>query len=249
MITLLFCLIAYAAPASSDRVQIKEVFGAREVKVLLNNKEKTLFVGDELFLGNTVETKAKQIVVLEGFDRSQWKVAPETTLKLEKRLSEKKTISYWVFNLVKGNLFGQVTPQPDKDGFRQKVITKNAALGIRGTKYLLSSDQNSELDVLEGSVWWGTSPEFEANSYVEVKAGEHSEVQNKEVKKPVPSSLNGDDLLNKYHFVLSQADIEETAKANVKSPNDCRVHAQGWKSKDGTNRGECFRASPKDLED
>lgn len=243
--TIFSSTFAVAAPSASDRIEIREVFGPKEVKVLINNKEKILYVGDEVFLGNTIETKAKQIVQLEAFDKSQWKVAPETTLKLEKRLAEKKTLSYWVFGLVKGYLWGKVTPHPDKEGFRQKIITKSAAMGIRGTEYLLAGDQNSEVDVLEGKVWWGSSDGFEEGTYQEVKAGEHAEAIAREIKKPVPSTLKGNDLLNKYHLVLSEADLAEAAKMNERSPEDCHVRAEGWKSKDGTSRGKCYRADPK----
>lgn len=249
MIFLFFAFLAFAAPTASDRIQIKEVFGAKEVRVLINNKENIRYVGDELFLGNVIETKPKQIVLLESFDKSQWKVAPETTLKLEKRLAEKKTLSYWVFGLVKGYLWGKVTPNTDKEGYRLKIKTKSAAIGIRGTEYLLAGNDNSELDVLEGTVWWGKSENFEPNSYVEVKAGEHAEMVNGEIVKPAATTLKGDDLLLKYRLVLSKDDLDKAEKENERSPEDCRAMGQGWKSKAGTNRGECYRASPKDAED
>ena len=236
--------IAWALPSTSDRISIDNVVGPSAVKIIRRTgKEEQKSVGDELFLGDTIETTAKQIVSLQSYDGSVWKIAPETSIKLESRQPESNNFSYWIFSMVKGSLWGKVNPGSDKESYKVKIKTKTAAIGIRGTEYLMQgNDAEAEVDVLEGKVWWGPSEKFEPGSFIEVKAGEHAELRNKTISKPIPTIQKGQDLLRKYRLALDED--RKTANGEVQgvsSIEDCHHRGMGWKNKNGSRLGECYR--------
>ncbi|MGZ3653631.1 MAG: FecR domain-containing protein [Bdellovibrionota bacterium] len=233
---------AIAAPALSDRIQISEVVGPKDVKVVraVGGKEVTLHNGEDLFVGDTLSVAPKQIVGITAYDGSQWKLAPGTVFKAEARKADKATQSFWAFQLIKGSMWGKVKKEAEpKDGFRLKVRTKTAALGIRGTEYLLEGDDTrSGMDVLEGTVWWGNDPAFAPGTYQEITAGHHGEVGVdgkvvvSDTKEDVPA------LKKKYGLTIS-ADAQSGAAA-AGTTAQCLALGKGWKSKDGSSQGECM---------
>ncbi len=235
-------LSAMAAPEISNRIQLEKVHGPREVSVIraVGNKAETVGAGSVLFVGDTVVTSAGQIVELSAYDGSAWKIAPRTRLKLEARTPDKKSLSYWTFQLVTGSMWGQVPKDPSAgDSFRLKVKTKSAAMGIRGTEYLLGGDEKlSTLDVLEGTVWWGKSAEFAEGTYKEVHAGEHAEMgTGGEIQ--VRSSASDKSTLAK-HYGLGPSQAETDPKASA-TREECFSKGMGWRSRDGLPLGECYR--------
>jgi ferric-dicitrate binding protein FerR (iron transport regulator) len=202
--------IAFAAPpAASDRLTIKETAGPRDVKVLRQGSEaKSELVQPqgEVFVGDVVVSGERQVVTLEAFDGSVWKIAPSSRLKVEARVPQKKNFFHWTFGLHRGSMWGAVKSRPEADGFRLKVKTRNAAMGIRGTEYLIESKEDkTELDVLEGIVWFGNASGFEPGTYVEVRAGQHAEIGKDGVPQPpVPSVLRGTALAEKYGLGVSR---------------------------------------------
>lgn len=242
-----FASISWAAsgPQASDRILIKQILGSESVKVIKKKVEKKLKAGEELALGDEIITEAKQIAVLQGYDGSQWKVAPNSSLKLEKLNPDKNNYSYWVFQMAKGSLWGKVQPAADKEGYRLKLKTKNAAMGIRGTEYLVADNElQAELDVLEGKVWWGTSDNFEPGTFTEVKAGEHAEIKGKERSAPVPTKEKGNALLELYHLFWDEK--EHQAEETGTTPRSCRDKGMGWRMKDG--KPECFVQTKDDVD-
>jgi hypothetical protein len=240
-------LLAFAAPpTASDRLVLKDTFGSPELKVLRQGSEKkaeTVTKGAELFVGDIVETVARQVVSLESFDGSVWKLAPNTKLKLEARVPQKKDFFHWTFAMQQGAMWGKVLPRKDAEGFRLKVKTRNAAMGIRGTEYRLETKEDfTGLDVLEGVVWFGNASGFEPGTYVEVKAGEHAEIGGDgKPKASAMSTAKGATLTEKYGLSEKLPSmLSETVENAPNSPEDCRVRGEGWASKTGaTNRGEC----------
>lgn len=234
--------LAQAAPELSDRIRVEKVHGPKEVQVIrsVGNKEESATAGDMLFIGDTVITAPGQIVQLSAFDKSSWAVAPNSRLKLESRKPDSKSLFYWTFNLVKGAMWGEVPKaETAKDGFRLKVKTKYAAMGIRGTEYLLGGDESlSTLEVLEGTVWWGKSADFAEGSYKEVKAGQHAEM-GPDGKVTVHSSSGDKAALAKlYGVVPGQNGGSPAAKQSTRE--ECSAQGLGWKSGNGSNKGECF---------
>lgn len=238
MIALLFVAAAFAAPQLSDRIQVTKVFGPPDVHVKLGmgGKEKVLHASDDLFVGDEVTVLPKQVVSLAAFDGSTWRLAPGTHFTAEARKPDKVNLSYWSFGLAQGAMWGKVTKDADaKEGFRLKVRTKTAALGIRGTEYLLETDsERSAIDVIEGTVWWGTDPLFAAGTYQMISAGHHGEigadghVNVSESKGDLPK------LLRDYGIGLP-----DDAKKATGSAADCLALGKGWRSDNGSSVGEC----------
>ncbi len=238
---LLLPLTSLAAPEISNRILLEKVHGPKDVSVIraAGNKSETLGVGDALFEGDTIITAVGQIVELSAYDHSTWKIAPKTRLKLESRKPEKKTLFYWTFQLVAGSMWGEVPKvQGGGDSFRLKVKTKTAALGIRGTEYLLGGDEKlSTLDVLEGTVWWGKNAEFAEGTYKEVHAGEHAEM-GLDGKIQVNKSTGDKSALAKQYGLVPE-DNKTTSKPSA-TRDECMQKGKGWRSINGSSLGECF---------
>ena len=96
-----------AAEDLSNQIRIVEVAGAvKEVKVIraVGKKEAPLRSGEILFVGDEVQVAPRQVVVLQAYDGSQWKLAPETQFRIESRKPDPKTFAYWTFQLTKGSM-------------------------------------------------------------------------------------------------------------------------------------------------
>lgn len=242
---LAFATTAWAGPDFSDRLQLEKVYGPKEVKVVRAAGARETYVGqgDAVFVGDEIHTAAGQIVELSAWDKSAWKIAPLSRLRLESRKPDKKSLFYWTMDLVRGNMWGKVTKEgsSDKDAFRLKVKTRFATMGVRGTEYLVGGDEKlSTLDVLEGAVWWGKDPAFAAGTYKEVRAGQHAEM-GADGKVTLHSSEGDVPALAKRYGVVPG---ENGADApSVKEPPAtkelCKAKGRGWKATDGSNLGEC----------
>lgn len=236
---------AFAAPEASDRIQITKVSGPQEVKVIrgAGAKEEILGEGGNLFMGDEVQTAKQQIVALSAFDGTQWKIAPNTRLKLEARKPQKSNFFFWVLQIAQGSMWGEVPKSGDplKEGeFRLKVHTKTAALGIRGTEYLTESDGNrSSLDVLEGMVLFGPSLDFGPGSYQEVKAGQHAEIGPDGKITVEPSKGDAAALVARYRLAANASGDSSVVVSNTGSPEECRIRGKGWKSSNGSKLGTC----------
>ncbi|HEY8278711.1 MAG TPA: FecR family protein [Bdellovibrionota bacterium] len=239
-------LPAAAAPETSDRLRISEVNGPKEVKVVraVGAREEYAGAGTLLFVGDEIITASGQIVGVESYDGSKWKIAPNTKLKLEARKPEKESYSFWVLNVFAGALWGEVPKSTDgKNGMRLKIHTKNAAMGIRGTEYLLEGDdKHSAIDVLEGTVWWGKSIDFAPGTYREVSAGEHAEMT-ADGKISVSKSEGDKGALAVRYGVavpgpISEGDAKPVPKKS-QSTGDCWAKGKGWKDPDGSKLGDC----------
>jgi hypothetical protein len=236
---------AVAAPALSDRVEIQELTGPKELRVIrgAGAREQSLAVGEILFVGDEVITAKGQIATLGAYDGLKWKVAPETRLKLEARKPEKQSFFYWVVRIASGSVWGQVPKsKDDKDSFRLKVVTKSAALGIRGTEYLLDGDeQRSRIDVLEGTVWWGPSPDFPPGSFRKISAGQHAELGADGKFSQGKSDPDKGALLASYRLGEPGAGAGkgDEGERRAGSPDECRALGKGWKSSNGSKEGEC----------
>jgi hypothetical protein len=243
LLVVFYCVPAVAAPELSDRIRVEKVHGPQDLRVIraAGNKEEIVGTGDMLYVGDQVITAPGQVVMLSAFDKSSWAVAPGSRLKLESRKPDAKSLFFWTFNLSSGAMWGEVPKAENaKEGFRLKVKTKFAAMGIRGTEYLLGGDEKlSTLEVLEGTVWWGKSADFAEGSYKEVKAGQHAEMGS-DGKITVHSS-SGDkaELAKRYGVVPGAASGAPEAKKHS-TLEECTAKGKGWKSGDGSRLGECF---------
>jgi hypothetical protein len=133
-------------------------------------------------------------------------------------------------------MWGKVKKEADvKEGFRLKVRTKMAALGIRGTEYLLEGDEtHSGIDVLEGTVWWGTDPNFTPGSFKAISAGSHGEIGAGGQVTVTETKGDSAKLLHAYGLDLGEEIREAPATAA-----DCLARGKGWRSDNGSSVGEC----------
>ena len=238
--SLVLTALALAGPDTSDRIQVTKVLGPPEVhlkrKISGKLSDEIVHVGDDLLAGDEVTVADRQVVTLAAFDGSQWKLAPNTRFTAEARKPDKVNLAYWSFEISKGAMWGKVTKNPvEKDGFRLKVRTKTAALGIRGTEYLIDGDEKrSGVDVLEGSVWWGTDPNFAPGTYKVIAAGSHGEVG--PGGRILITETKGDaaKLVKDYGIELS-----DDAKKSTGTAAECLARGKGWRSENGSSLGEC----------
>ena len=230
----LFAAVAFAGPATSDRIQVTKVLGPPDVQVKRRSGNQIVHVGDDLIEGDEVTVAERQLVSLAGYDGSLWKLAPGTRFVAEARKSDKATSAYWSFAVTKGAMWGKVTKNIEvKDGFRLKVRTKAAALGIRGTEYVLDGGEN-HVDVLEGTVWWGTDLNFAAGTYKAITAGSHGEVGEGGHITVIESKGDAAKILHDYRIELA-----EEAKKTPGTAAECLARGKGWRSENGSSVGEC----------
>lgn len=159
---------------SADQITVANIFGNRDLHVVRDGKVEKEKVrrGAVLAAGDEVGTDATQIVTLESEDGSKWKVAPSTRLKLEKSSGDS---GIRLLSLLRGAMWGLAPAAGEKDKLKLKIRTTNAAMGVRGTEYLIEDRPDfSAIDVLKGEVWWGSSPDFPEGSFILVKAGQRS---------------------------------------------------------------------------
>jgi ferric-dicitrate binding protein FerR (iron transport regulator) len=162
---------------SSDAIEIHEIFGDPQIKLIkaISRREIKANVGDFLLPGDEIETGVKQIVALTAADGSKWKIAPNTRFKIQDK--SKIDGSPRLLSLIRGSMWGQAVGDEKRDGFKLKIQLKGAALGVRGTEYLIETrDEFSAVDVLKGEVLWGKDVSFRKGSYVIVKAGNRAEL-------------------------------------------------------------------------
>ncbi len=241
LVALLPAVSARAAPDFSDRLQLEKIHGPKEVKVIraAGAREQFLSQGDSVFVGDEIQSAAGQIVELSAWDKSAWKIAPLSRLKIESRKPDRKSLFYWTMNLLQGGMWGKVTKDAkEKDGFRLKVKTRYSSMGIRGTEYLVSGNESlSSLDVIEGVVWWGKNVEFPPGSYKEVRAGQHAEM-GPEGKVVLHGSKGDLAALAKAYGVVPGEDGIGPQEIHF-TKEQCRDQGKGWKATDGSNMGEC----------
>lgn len=116
-----------------------------EGKVLINVKT-TAKVGDSLNEFDIIEAIGKKSLVDLKF-----KSGHLIRLRSGKTVIKKMNNNETVFKLIKGKIFSFVNSLGKKQKF--KVETKHASLGVRGTMFMTSVDENkSYLCVCEGSV-------------------------------------------------------------------------------------------------
>ena len=135
MLTLLFSFSIYAVD-----FKVKRMSG----KIFVNTKKITK--STLLKVGDTIQAKGKKSFIQIQNDLGSSFLIKNGTMKLVKFESDESVI-----NLVKGKFFHYFDKEIGKGKFRVK--TKHAVMGVRGTKYMIeSNDKYDYLCVCEGSV-------------------------------------------------------------------------------------------------
>lgn len=156
-VVLLFALTSFQLQASEDEVA-KAIVVRGEVKVTLPSGDViALEEGQWLPQGASIETAQRSFAKFLFIDRSQMNLAPNSEMTIES-FSETDP---GMISLMKGRLRSQVTrnymdtAKDDESDSKLFIKTKNAAMGIRGTDFLVTHNpaQNSTgLVTFTGSV-------------------------------------------------------------------------------------------------
>ncbi|NUM87710.1 MAG: FecR domain-containing protein [Bdellovibrionales bacterium] len=226
-------------PTASNRVRIGGIQGAREVAFVSYRKpgvERKAQLGDELYVGDEVRTGPRMRVDLVQYDGSVLRLGPDTQIKLEARIPQKREQATWVLGLAKGVIRGLVEKASSDP--KLKIKTKIAAMAVRGTDFLLShAESGSKIYVLDGVTWFGHDPEFAEGTYKEIKAREWGEItREKNLPQTGPIPHDGTPLIAE----LELGDLEPAKKEPGETAEDCRRRGKGWRQIPGSPRGLCF---------
>jgi hypothetical protein len=191
------CALAFA---EGKKVAVVKIIRG-EVDVLTLGKTSRLKVDDWVEDGATVKTAEKSFAKLIFIDKSQMNVGPNSEMKIEKFQGNDSG----VIDLVKGQIRSQVTKDylqmKDKDKSKMFIKTPNAVMGIRGTEFLITTNQkNTAVFLFEGAVVLnridprsaGSSAALEAmvNQGVRMAPGEFSVVQENRPQPTIPARMN-----------------------------------------------------------
>ncbi len=172
-----------------------------QVEVMSTGKNTRLKLDDWVEEGSIIKTADKSFVKLVFTDKSQMNLGPSSEMRIEKFNGKEAG----VIDIVKGKVRSQVTKdylQMD-DTSKSKLFIKsnNAAMGVRGTDFLVSTNGNNTAVILfEGEVVFNNLPEgqnFSNNDLdeivdrgVPVRPGEFSVVESDRPWPTVPAVLN-----------------------------------------------------------
>ncbi len=139
IVVTLFSLF-FMATAFAAQFEIKKISG----KVTINSKIATL--ASQIKEGDIVEAIGKKSFIFFKND-----LGSNFLVKNGKMIIEKVSKSESVINLLQGKFFHYLNKKEKKGTFKLK--TKNAVMGVRGTKYMVeTSSQVDYLCVCEGAV-------------------------------------------------------------------------------------------------
>ena len=154
LFTILLCLLNFSVFAK----EIKVVYAKGNVKIfdIEGNKSKAL-KGMIVKEGELISTAKSSFVILKIEGHSVHRVEEETTLRIDElpyNFEDSEELEQGGNLYLKvGTIFSEVIKKSDNDSLTIK--TKNTTMGVRGTKFMVSSggeNQNTWLSVDEGEV-------------------------------------------------------------------------------------------------
>jgi hypothetical protein len=144
IISLLLLCFSPLAAFGADMGIVNLVIGQASVSNVPLHK------GDKVRVGETIDTGAKSLVRVVLTEGVAFQVGPQSSIRLEHVQGQPTTV-----NLLKGYVLSHVKKlsTPPKQA-RFRVLTKSAALGVRGTTFFakLEKDGRTFLCVCEGTV-------------------------------------------------------------------------------------------------
>jgi len=177
----LFISLPAIALAEENADQIPALIMKVEGSALIRKNsriEESAGVGGKVYVGDTVVTNESSTVQLMTADGSMVKVGFDSRFLFEDISLLERAVT-WSFQLIKGQLRALVVKKPDNQ-VRFKVKTPTAAMGIRGTEFVLVYSEeaaSSYLYTIEGLIEYGPIGCEKSKSCVDVRAGESSLVK------------------------------------------------------------------------
>lgn len=152
IIFIAFSFILSSVAWSQDKIALVKMLRG-DVTIVLTNKTSKLKVGDWVPKGGKIVTKERSFVKLVFTDKSQLNIGPNSEMKVE-RFDAKDS---GIIDLVRGKIRSQITKDylqiQDKSKSKLFIKTQNAVMGVRGTDFIISSQNNHTTTILfEGEI-------------------------------------------------------------------------------------------------
>lgn len=186
-------VLAFAALPDADYASVTAIRGT--VKLVLPSGETALQQGQKVPVGATLVSGNQSFARLELADHSAVTVAPNTRMKIE--ITEANSPQLW--QLVKGKIRSQIVHDPDQSGEKLIIRAGNAAMGVRGTDFVVSfepGNQRVSLVTVSGNVAMAFVPPggsaqqaLSGGRVVEVKSGSFSNLSAGSQAPSAPKSL------------------------------------------------------------
>jgi hypothetical protein len=182
LIGLLLPLSVWADDPDCSLLQVEELEG--RVTVRSGSAEPIEVVADDVFSpGDQLETAEDSWVDLRFCDGGVTRIGENSSYEFLLPEEEADWVQ-WSFSLLRGSLRALI--QGDQDEIKFRLKTPTAAMGVRGTEFLVDvTDEESQVYTLEGSVLWGDVGEWQQLS----RRADQKKLRFQEVKKDFSSSF------------------------------------------------------------
>jgi hypothetical protein len=160
---------ADTAPADEQREQCQlaiaeDVNGSIDV-VSTDGSKAELVKDGAVQPGDLVRTGAGSWADLRLCDGTGLRVGENSKFYYEGADNERESFAAWAFRLVRGSLRAAVVSSGNGDRVKLRVRTASASLGVRGTEFVVDSDDagdwETSLHTLEGEVLMGPEADFD----------------------------------------------------------------------------------------
>ncbi|HEY8279677.1 MAG TPA: FecR domain-containing protein [Bdellovibrionota bacterium] len=142
---------------------VEDMGGGIEL-VSSDGKSAPLEKGQGVELGELLKTGPAAWVDLRLCDGSGLRVGENSKFYYEGAPAKDESFLTWAFRLVDGSVFGTVVGDGKSERVKLRVRTPTAALGVRGTEFVVESTGEGEtsLHTLEGEVLMGSAGDFDS---------------------------------------------------------------------------------------
>jgi len=162
---LLLGVRAHASEKEECQIALIEESAGNSIVVSADGKKTEVNEGLTLSLGDLLVTGNDAWVDLRLCDGTGLRVGEKAKFYFEGVGDKGDSLFSWAFSLVRGSLFATVTGDGKGDRVKFRVRTPSAALGVRGTEFVIDADDAPEketrLHTVEGEVLMGRAGDFD----------------------------------------------------------------------------------------
>jgi hypothetical protein len=164
---LLFLLpsVSFAAePEDCSSLLVENAEGA-SIVISAAGEKAELEIEQTIAKGESVATGKEAWVDLRLCDGSGLRVGERSKITFEEALARNETsLVAWAFGLLKGSLLATVLGEEKPGQVKMRVRTPTAALGVRGTEFLVDAEDGGDTVVhtMEGEVLMGKREDYDA---------------------------------------------------------------------------------------
>lgn len=160
---LLLVLLPISALAEDCELIVAENAEGASITIAADGAKAELEIGDGIGTGESIATGKSAWVDLRLCDGSGLRVGESSKFKFETAAKAEEGFTGWAFELIKGSLLALVEGEEKKETVKMRVRTKFASIGVRGTEFLVETDETEGTNVhtVEGEVLMGAASDFE----------------------------------------------------------------------------------------